>query len=114
MASYARYGFGLYRVSLKESQAPVGMCGLLQREMLDAPDLGYAFLPAYWRQGYAAEAAAAVLDYGRSVLGLPRLVAFTTPENYRSIKLLEKLGFRFERLMRYSGDEVVSLFAIGQ
>jgi RimJ/RimL family protein N-acetyltransferase len=81
---------------------------------LDAPDLGYAFLPAYWRQGFAAEAAAAVLNYGRGVLGLPRIVAFTTPENYRSIKLLEALGFRFERFMRYNGDEVVSLFAVGE
>lgn len=115
IASYAQHGFGLCLTLLKAGDVPIGMCGLLRRETpaLDAPDLGYAFLPAYWSQGYASEAAAAVLDHGLHALGLPRIVAFTTPDNYRSIKLLEKLGFHFERLMPYNGGEVVSLFAIG-
>jgi [ribosomal protein S5]-alanine N-acetyltransferase len=112
LASYARHGYGLYLAVRKQDAVPIGMCGLLRRESLDAPDIGYAFLPAYWSQGYASEAAAATLDYGWHVLGLSRIIAITAPENYRSIKLLEKLGLRFERMARLAPDNVVMLFSI--
>ena len=88
------------------------MCGLVRRDGLDDVDLGYAFLPAYWGQGYASEAALAVLDYARRVLGLVRLVAIVSIDNDRSIKLLERLGFQFERMIRLPGDdEEIKLFA---
>ena len=112
MTSYDRHGFGLYLTLRTDDQAPIGLCGLLQRDTLDAPDIGYAFLPAYWSQGYAYEAAAATLDHGRDALGLQRIVAIVSPENYRSIKLLEKLGLSFERMVRLAPDaEVLMLFA---
>jgi [ribosomal protein S5]-alanine N-acetyltransferase len=111
LASYAQHGYGLYLAVRREDSVPIGMCGLLRRGSLDAPDLGYAFLPAYWSQGYATEAAAATLDYGRRTLGLGRIVAITAPENYRSIKLLEKLGLHFERMWRLAPDNVVMLFS---
>lgn len=95
-ASYARHGFGLYLVELRATATPIGLCGLLRRETLDAPDIGFAFLPAYEGGGYAHEAAAAVLQYGRDTLGLHRVVAIVQTGNARSIRLLERLGLRYE------------------
>ena len=96
---YARLGFGLYLVELRDARLPIGICGVLKREALDDPDIGFAFLPGYWGQGYAFESASAVLAYARSTLGFARVLAITSPDNYRSIKLLEKMGFVFERLI---------------
>lgn len=105
LAMYARHGFGLYRVDVGASGVPAGMCGLIRRDQLPDVDLGFAFLPEYWGQGLARESAAAVLAYGRRVLGLRRVVAITSPDNERSIHLLEKIGFRFEGLVRMSAEE---------
>jgi [ribosomal protein S5]-alanine N-acetyltransferase len=99
VASYERYGFGLWLVELKESGVSVGMCGLLKRESLPDVDIGFAFLPAYRSQGYALESASAVLDYGRAEFGLKRIVAITNPDNAGSIRVLEKIGMRFERMI---------------
>jgi RimJ/RimL family protein N-acetyltransferase len=99
VASYRRFGFGLYMVELKDSCAPIGICGLLKREMLDDVDIGFAFLQKFWSQGYARESAAAVLHFGWTKLRLPRIVAITKPTNQASITLLEKLGLRFEKII---------------
>jgi ribosomal-protein-alanine N-acetyltransferase len=93
-ASYAANGFGLWRVVEKSSGQPVGICGLIKREVLEDPDVGYAFLQTSWGRGYAQEAARATLDYGRAVLGLGRIVAITTPGNASSMRVLEKIGLR--------------------
>jgi len=97
VASYRKFGFGLYLVELKDSGAPIGICGLLKRESLDDVDIGFAFLRKYWSQGYARESAAAVMHYGWTTLRLQRIVAITKPNNHASITLLEKLGLRFEK-----------------
>lgn len=96
LASYERNGFGLYVVERKAGGAAIGVCGLLKRDMLDAPDVGFAFLPAFWSQGYGFESASAVLAFARSTLGLRRILAITSPDNAASIALLGKLGFVFE------------------
>jgi len=113
MAMYARVGFGLFIVELKATGAPIGICGLLKRDTLDDVDVGFAFVPEYWRQGYAYESAAATLEYGRTAHKLSRIVAITSLDNPPSIGLLEKLGFRFERTIRM-GDrgEDVRLFGL--
>lgn len=100
ISSYARFGFGLYCVESKERGLPIGICGLLAREALEDVDLGFAFLPLARGRGYAFEAAAGTMAYARETLGLRRLVALVSPENERSIALLEKLGFGFERPIR--------------
>jgi ribosomal-protein-alanine N-acetyltransferase len=112
MASYERFGFGLYRVELKDSKVPIGICGLLKRDSLPDVDVGFAFLPKYWARGYAVESASAVMKHGRDVLGIGRIVGITAPDNQGSIKVLEKIGLKFEGLIRLSERESdVKLFA---
>ena len=104
IASYERYGFGMYIVSLKEDGAPIGICGLVKRDTLEDVDIGFAFLSRFWSRGYAIEAATAILEYARSVVRLDRVVGVTVPDNTSSIRLLEKLGLRFERTVRLAAD----------
>lgn len=113
VASYARHGFGLWLVEVKDAaSAPAGICGLVQRETLPDPDIGYAFLPRFWGRGYASESAAAVMSYARDALGLGRVLAITIPDNQGSIKVLEKIGLRYERRARLSEDAPeIMLFA---
>jgi ribosomal-protein-alanine N-acetyltransferase len=111
-AMYARHGFGLYAVELKEDGVPIGMCGLIKRDTLPDVDLGFAFLPRYRSQGYGVEAGAAMLDYGRNVLRLERIVAIVSPDNTASISLLKRLGFACERSIAM-GDDAVALYKLG-
>lgn len=91
-ASYAAHGFGLWKVSRRDTGVPVGMSGLIKRDELPFADLGYAFLPAHAGQGYASEAGAAVLAFGFHSRRLPRILAIVRPGNDTSIRVLEKLG----------------------
>jgi RimJ/RimL family protein N-acetyltransferase len=112
MAMYERVGFGLYLVELRSSGEALGLCGLIKRDTLDDVDIGFAFLPRHRSQGYAREAAAATLDFGRRILGMERIVAIASPDNEPSRRLLERIGMRLERSMRLAGDgEDVNLFA---
>jgi RimJ/RimL family protein N-acetyltransferase len=105
MDSYRRHGFGLYCCCLRSGAVELlGMCGLVKREGLPDPDLGFAFLQSYWGCGYAVEAAAAVLDYGTRMLKLPRIVAITSPQNSASIRVLEQVGLTFDRSIRLTDD----------
>lgn len=99
IAMYERLGFGLYVVEQKSDGAAAGLCGLIKRDSLEDVDLGFAFLPQFRALGYAFESAAAVLDYGKKQFGLKRIVAIAMPENASSIRLLEKLGFRYEKMV---------------
>ncbi|HKE45500.1 MAG TPA: GNAT family N-acetyltransferase [Steroidobacteraceae bacterium] len=96
IASYEAHGFGLYLTKLKSDGTPIGMCGLVKRDALVDVDVGFAFLPEYWSKGYAIESAAAVLEQGRNAFGLRRIVGIARPDNRGSIRVLEKLGMRFE------------------
>ena len=102
--SYARFGFGLYLTVLKEGDAPIGICGLLKRPALADVDIGFAFLPAFWGNGYGLEAARAVMEHGHRDFGLTRVVAITSPENQSSKTLLAKLGLRFEEMIRLAPE----------
>jgi RimJ/RimL family protein N-acetyltransferase len=113
MASYVKNGFGLWLVALKETGESIGMCGLIKRDQLDDVDLGYAFLPEFWGKGYAAEAAKACLEYGWNQVGLKRIVAITDPANASSIRVLERLGFTFEKMVKIAADDIdLKLFLI--
>jgi RimJ/RimL family protein N-acetyltransferase len=109
---YARLGFGLYLTERKEDHVPLGICGLIKRDTLENVDIGFAFLPRYWGNGYAVESAAAVMEHGRNAFSLKRLVAITSPDNHDSIKVLERIGFTFERMIASHADETeLKLFA---
>lgn len=113
-ASYAKHGFGLWCVEREDGLA-IGLCGLLQRDSLLHPDLGYALLERHWGKGYAREAAAAARDYGHALLGMQRIHAIVTPGNEPSVKLLHKLGFRDEGRRRLAGiEEEVLMLTWGQ
>lgn len=110
---YEDYGYGPYRVALRGGNQALGICGLFRREGLDDPDLGYALLPQYCGQGYASEAARAVILHARETLEFKRLTAIIHPDNAASIKLIEKLGMRFERMLQMPGDDAeVSLYGV--
>jgi ribosomal-protein-alanine N-acetyltransferase len=102
ITSYAKHGFGLWCVTLKDG-TPIGSCGLLQRDFLPLPDIGYAFLSRHWGQGYALEAAEAVLREARGPLGLTTLHAITAFRNPASVRLLTKLGFDFVNFFEQPG-----------
>jgi RimJ/RimL family protein N-acetyltransferase len=112
LAMIAQHGFGLYLVELGSSGKAIGLCGLLKRESLDDPDIGFAFLPEYCGQGYAGEAAQACVAYARDEIGLKRLVAITLPNNRNSIRLLTSLGMDYEKdVILPHGDELLQLFS---
>ena len=106
VASYAKNGFGLYLVQLKETNESIGMCGLIKRDTLEDVDIGYAFLPRFWSKGYAFEAAQAVKEYAKTVIGLHRIVAIVDPKNEASIRVLQKIGLQFEKMMKLSEDDI--------
>jgi RimJ/RimL family protein N-acetyltransferase len=91
MKMFAETGFGLYCVELQE--IPIGLCGLLKRDYLAHPDLGFAFLPKYRGQGYALEAARAVCEFAYETLNLPEILAICSPSNVASANLLRNVGF---------------------
>ncbi|HXL98721.1 MAG TPA: GNAT family N-acetyltransferase [Rhizomicrobium sp.] len=100
VASYKANGFGLYGVVPKGTAALAGICGLVKREGLDRPDIGFAFLERFRGNGYATEAAAVILAHARDTLGLTPLLAITALDNTASIRVLEKIGLRFDRIVR--------------
>lgn len=102
-ASYAAHGFGLWKAQRKSDGVLVGMSGLLQRDYLPQPDLGYAFLPQFQGQGYASEAGAAVLQHGFTARGMDRILAIVSPDNAGSARVLEKLGMADEGLRDVDG-----------
>jgi RimJ/RimL family protein N-acetyltransferase len=104
--SYQKNGFGLYLIALKGTGESIGMCGLIRRENLDDVDIGYALLAKFWFRGYAAEAARATKDYAKDVIGLKRIVAIVDPANEASIRVLEKIGLHYEKMVQLSADDI--------
>lgn len=111
LAMQARLGFSLYICELADTAIPIGLCGLIKRDSLPDVDIGFAFLAEFCGNGYATEAAKAVVDYAFTTIGLTRLLAITTPDNRRSIQLLERLGLSFvEEVVLADSVKLVNLF----
>ena len=102
---FAQHGFGLWVSELRDSAEPVGLSGLVRREDLDHPDLGFALLPAWEGQGLAREASEAVCAWAAGA-GIPTLLAITTPDNEPSRRLLERLGFRWRQRIQRAESEL--------
>jgi RimJ/RimL family protein N-acetyltransferase len=112
--SYERLGYGMYLAELKDRHVPIGLCGLVKRDYLPQPDIGFAFLPAFRSKGYAFEAANALIKHAREEVGLSQVLAITSQDNVASISMLRKLGFGFERLIHAPGEEaLINLFFVG-
>ena len=110
---YPEYGYGPYRVSLRSDGTDMGICGLLKRENLPDPDIGYGLLPDFCGQGFAIEAARAVVAHASEVMHLEKILAIVSPDHPRSISLLEKLGMVREGTVRMpEDDEDILLFGL--
>lgn len=104
LKSYGTNGFGLWLVEVKSDKTPIGMCGIIKRDDIENPDIGFAFLPAFTGKGFAYEIANATMTFAISTLKLPAIFAITIPANKRSIKLLEKIGLRFSKTLDFAND----------
>ena len=91
---YQTHGYGRYAIRLKENRTLIGMCGFLNEPY--GIDFGYRYSKISWGKGLGFEAAKKVLNYGFSELGLEKVVGLTAEQNYGSVRILEKLGFKFE------------------
>lgn len=110
--SYKNNGFGTYLVETKDTNASAGICGLINRPHLDDVDIGYAFFPKFRGKGFAFEAASALMDYGKKILKIEKIVAVVDPKNEPSIKLLKKIGLKYEKKILFPGDtKEIDLFS---
>ena len=111
--SYKKYGFGFYAVVIKESNEPIGMCGLVKRDYLEDIDIGFAFLPQFMGKGYGFEVASATLNYAQNILKLAKIVAIVNPENSVSIGLIKKIGLQYEKMITlYPENKELMLFTL--
>lgn len=104
--SYSSNGHGLYTVLNKESLTFLGLCGILKRDYLEHVDIGYALMPNGQGKGYATEAVKAILEYAETILNIKTLCAITLTENIRSVLLLKKLGFNFDKKILPPGESI--------
>lgn len=111
LQSYKANGYGLWLVELKDSNMPIGMCGLVKRESLEHTDIGFAFLPEFEGQGYGFESANAVMNYAKYSLKLDTILAITDVKNQSSIRLLEKIGLNFKYSKELSKNDKVLIFS---
>jgi len=110
-AQYRACGYGMYALQLRSTALPIGICGLVKRDFLPAPDLGFALLPDYVGHGYAFEAARALLGYAQNTLGIERLYALARRGNRRSLRVLDRLGFHYAGPCLMPEGEEVELYA---
>ena len=111
LKSYTALGYGFYKVVLKSNpSATIGICGLIKREELEIPDLGFAMLPQYEGKGYGYESSVAVLEEAKNKYVITEVGAITLELNINSIKLLEKLDFSFEKKIKTFDDDQELLF----
>jgi RimJ/RimL family protein N-acetyltransferase len=103
--SYRKHAFGLMKVTRLSAGVHIVLCGLIQREVLDSPDIGFAFLPAFQGKGYAFETAQAVILEARSRLGLRKIAGVVDRANLASVRVLEKLGMSYQRDVKIASDE---------
>lgn len=112
MPTYDQFGFGFYIVRLRHMDFPIGLCGMVKRDNLEAIDLGFGFLDEYAGQGYAYEASRGVIEHAQEYHEVARLIAVTTADNAKSKNLLEKLGFSLEKKVKWNDDEDVLQYTI--
>lgn len=111
VSMYAKCGYGLYLVEPLSNEKAIGICGLIKRDCLPEPDIGFAFLSEYWQKGYAYESANAIIADVIDRQEIENVLAITTVDNHPSIKLLDKLGFVFDKTIE-DNDKVLNLYSL--
>ena len=112
LKSYDDFGFGFYKLQLKENNKTIGICGLVKREELEDVDIGFGLLPNYEGKGFGFESSIEILKLAKEKFNLKRVAAITMPINKPSIQLLEKLGLVFEKRVKpFEDDDELLLFA---
>jgi ribosomal-protein-alanine N-acetyltransferase len=108
LAHWREHGFGIWMFRDADG-AFVGRCGIHRWTLEGQTDveLGYVVRSDLWRQGYATEMGTAIIDYAATALGVRELVGFTLDDNLGSQRVLEKLGFTFERRFEDEGEALV-------
>lgn len=104
LKEYAKYGYGRWAVVDKGSGKVIGFCGLKYIPEVGMPDIGYRFLPEYWGQGYATETALACVTYCKEQLGVTHFFGDVMEDNQASVKVLKKVGLKFNGLIKSYGD----------
>lgn len=94
-------------VTLKDTEEPIGMITYIQRTYLPYRDIGFAFLPRYEKKGLAYEAAKSVIDLIVTQSSPEQIMATTKLNNVNSIRLLEKLGLKFQHEIEIDQDTML-------
>ncbi len=102
-SAYSQMGIGRWTIELKEGNKYLGWCGLKYIAEENEVDIGYRLLPEYWGNGYAVEAAIACCQFGLHELGLKRIVARIHKQNFKSIRVAEKMKMVYEKDLDYDG-----------
>lgn len=105
LSQLERLGYSNYTVVTKKDNQKIGVCGLYNREELEGIDIGFAFLPQFEKKGFAFESANKIKEVAKSEFNLDKINAITIKENKSSIKLLEKLGFNFMKIVSLPNDD---------
>ena len=108
---YQAHQYGRYAVRLKENRKLIGMCGFLNEPY--GIDFGYRYSKDSWGKGLGFEAGKEVLEYGFSELGLEKVFGLTAEQNYGSIRILEKLGFKFQEKFLFNNTKAFKYFYTG-
>jgi RimJ/RimL family protein N-acetyltransferase len=104
---WEEHNFGMYAVIDKQSGTMIGRCGLGFLENTPEVELGYVFDKLYWNMGLATEASKATLKYGFEEVKLDRIVAIAKPENIASVRVIQKVGMKYEKDAHHYGVDVV-------
>jgi RimJ/RimL family protein N-acetyltransferase len=109
LAHWAEYGFGLWILHEAATGALAGRACLrhLHVEGKDELEIGYAFFPDFWGQGFATEIAIECARLGLEGLGAPSVVAITLPANIGSQRVMAKAGLAYEREIQHGGERLV-------
>ena len=109
--NWEKYGICLWKLLPKDSDIQIGICGLQRLPAGPDVEIGWWLAPSHWGQGLATEAARHALAYGFEVSNLQRIVAIAHPANRDSLRVMERIGMRFEREAVHKGIRVV-IYAI--
>ena len=110
LLQHEKLGFGNYLIIRKSDGCKVGSVGIFEREGLDVHDIGFSFLPEYEGKGFGFESASELLATAVEEFKLKNISAITTKTNFSSQKLIEKLGLKFQKMVKLPNDDEELLY----